>query len=296
MILTLNWNIEVFNYFLAAFLMLISGTIMFREYLKVKHRFHYLIVIIWDFVFLYMALGGVALLIQSRELFKWEILILIPATLLLIYVLDSFYRGSLDPIKTLLFGFSAAGVIISSLSSEAIKPIFLASGSPSFQTNDVYHTWLSIFTAQIALLYFVFCLMIFIKAPKSLKKKASLTLLGGFFFGIFSFVFYITRLTKILPGIMMISIGLGALISSLSFALEPQLLKILIFSADKAKAKIIGNILSICAHCKKIKDDEGNWHQIEQYFSDHSKLLFSHGLCADCIKQYYTDEKKKESS
>jgi len=132
-------------------------------------------------------------------------------------------------------------------------------------------------------------LMIFIKAPKSLKKKASLTLLGGLFFGIFSFVFYITRLTKIIPGIMMLSIGLGAFISSLSFALEPQLLKILMFSADKAKAKMLGNILPICAHCKKIKDDEGNWHQIEQYLSDYSKVLFSHGLCQECVKEYYSD-------
>ena len=290
-LLTLNWNLEVFDYFLAAFLMLVSGAIMFREYLKVKHRFHYLLVIIWNLVFLYMALGGVALLIQSRELFKWEILILILATFLMIYVLDIFYRGSVDPKKTLLFGISATGVIYSAFCSDAVKSILLTStGDPSYQTNGAYHIWLSIFSAQIALLYFFFCLMIFIKSPKILKKKASITLIGGFFFGIFSFICYITRLTKIIPGILMLSIALGAFISSLSFALEPKLLKVLITSAGKAKAKLVGNILPICAHCKNIKDDEGNWHQIEQYFSDHSKVLFSHGLCPECVKEYYTDD------
>jgi len=72
------------------------------------------------------------------------------------------------------------------------------------------------------------------------------------------------------------------------------LLKVLIFSAGKAKIKMLGNILSICAHCKKIKDDEGNWHQIEKYFSDHSKLLFSHGLCLDCVKEYFSIDKDEQ--
>jgi hypothetical protein len=217
-------------------------------------------------------------------------LILIPIGFLIIYVLDIVNRGSLSPIKMLLFGFSTSGLIYSLLSSDAAFLITLASGSPSFQTSGDYHIWLSIFSIQIAILYFVFCLMIFMKSPKSLKKKAFITLIGGSFFSIFSFIFYITRLTKSIPGITMLSIGIGAFISSLSFALEPQLLKVLISTAGKAKAKLISNILPICAHCKKIKDDEGKWHQIEKYMSDHSKLLFSHGLCPECVKEYYSDD------
>jgi len=171
-------------------------------------------------------------------------------------------------------------------------PISLASGDPSFRTNGDYHIWISMFSFQIALYYFVFCLMIFLKSPKDLKKKAALTLLGGSFFGVFSIIFFITRLTKVIPGIMMLSIGTGVFISSLSFAFEPQLLNVLIFSAGKAKIKMVGNILSICAHCKKIKDDEGNWHQIETYFSDHSEILFSHGLCFECAKDYFPIDKE----
>lgn len=247
--------------------------------------------IIWTLVFFYITFGGIALLIQSIELFRWEILIFLPATLLMIYVLDIVNRGSLDPIKTLLFGLLAAGIIVSSFNPNAIMPISLASGDPSFQTNSDYHIWISIFSFQIAIYYFIFCLMIFMKAPKDLKKKAALTLFGGSFFGVFSLIFFITRLTKIIPGIMMLSIGTGVFISSLSFALEPQLLQVLIFSAGKAKLKMMGNILPICAHCKKIKDDEGDWHQIEKYFSDHSKILFSHGLCPDCAKEYFPNEK-----
>ena len=87
----------------------------------------------------------------------------------------------------------------------------------------------------------------------------------------------------------MLSMGISVFISSLSFKIEPNLLKVLIYSASEAKAKLIGNIIPICAHCKNIKDDEGNWHQIEKYISDHSRFLFSHGLCPVCHKKHYSD-------
>ena len=45
---------------------------------------------------------------------------------------------------------------------------------------------------------------------------------------------------------------------------------------------------------KKIKDDEGNWHQMEQYFSQHSKLLFLHGICKECVEEYYTDDQDNQ--
>ncbi|MBT8448963.1 MAG: PAS domain-containing protein [Gammaproteobacteria bacterium] len=48
-------------------------------------------------------------------------------------------------------------------------------------------------------------------------------------------------------------------------------------------------ILPICAHCKKIRDDEGYWQQIESYISKHSEATFSHGICQDCVKKHYPD-------
>ena len=53
------------------------------------------------------------------------------------------------------------------------------------------------------------------------------------------------------------------------------------------KIKILSGMLPICASCKKIRDDEGYWNQIEAYITKHSEVLFSHGLCPDCIKKLY---------
>jgi CRP-like cAMP-binding protein len=62
----------------------------------------------------------------------------------------------------------------------------------------------------------------------------------------------------------------------------------------------IDGLLPICAHCKKIREDDDSWVSIEKYISDHSEAEFSHGLCPDCVKELYPQyasrlsEKKEE--
>jgi sensor domain CHASE-containing protein len=53
--------------------------------------------------------------------------------------------------------------------------------------------------------------------------------------------------------------------------------------------KTLRGLLPICAYCKKIRDDEGHWHQMEVYIRDHSEADFSHGMCNDCLQEHYPD-------
>lgn len=59
--------------------------------------------------------------------------------------------------------------------------------------------------------------------------------------------------------------------------------------AALAKMKTLGGLLPICAGCKKIRDDQGYWNQIENYIRDHSDAVFSHGLCPECGKKYFPE-------
>lgn len=52
-------------------------------------------------------------------------------------------------------------------------------------------------------------------------------------------------------------------------------------------------MLPICSYCKNIRDDQGYWNSIESYFSKHSELIFSHGLCPDCAQKHYPEFYKK---
>jgi len=53
------------------------------------------------------------------------------------------------------------------------------------------------------------------------------------------------------------------------------------------KVRVLSGLLPICANCKDIRDDKGNWQQIERYISDRSEANFSHGICPDCVKKLY---------
>ena len=56
-----------------------------------------------------------------------------------------------------------------------------------------------------------------------------------------------------------------------------------------AQVKKLSGLLPICAHCKKIRNDDGYWTQLESYISEHSDAQFSHGICPDCMEKYYSD-------
>ncbi len=53
--------------------------------------------------------------------------------------------------------------------------------------------------------------------------------------------------------------------------------------------KTLRGIIPICAHCKKIRDDQGYWEQLETYLHEHSHAKFSHGICPECIKVHYPE-------
>lgn len=68
-----------------------------------------------------------------------------------------------------------------------------------------------------------------------------------------------------------------------------------LFQSEKIKAenlekalsqiKILESFLSICCVCKKIRNEEGAWEQMESYISEHSDTTFSHGYCPECAKK-----------
>lgn len=52
-----------------------------------------------------------------------------------------------------------------------------------------------------------------------------------------------------------------------------------------SEVKVLESFLPICAKCKKIRDENGEWQQLESYISKHSNTQFSHGYCKECARQ-----------
>jgi sigma-B regulation protein RsbU (phosphoserine phosphatase) len=49
-----------------------------------------------------------------------------------------------------------------------------------------------------------------------------------------------------------------------------------------ANVKLLQGLLPICCYCKKIRNDQNYWQQVDSYVADHSEAQFTHGICPDC--------------
>ncbi|MCP4155797.1 MAG: response regulator [bacterium] len=57
--------------------------------------------------------------------------------------------------------------------------------------------------------------------------------------------------------------------------------------------RVLKGFIPICSHCKKVRNDDGFWEQVEVYICEHSEADFSHSLCPDCITELYPNFKRK---
>lgn len=55
------------------------------------------------------------------------------------------------------------------------------------------------------------------------------------------------------------------------------------------EVRTLSGLLPICAKCKKIRDDDGYWQQLEGYISKHTSAVFSHGICPHCADELYPE-------
>lgn len=73
-----------------------------------------------------------------------------------------------------------------------------------------------------------------------------------------------------------------------------------LIEAEQARERLIGELqqafddnqalrglLPICAECKRIRDDQGEWTQLERYIGARSKAEFTHGICPECVRKLY---------
>jgi hypothetical protein len=54
----------------------------------------------------------------------------------------------------------------------------------------------------------------------------------------------------------------------------------------RSELKVLEGLLPICAWCKKIRDEKGDWNNVETYLADRSEVSFTHAICADCADEH----------
>jgi DNA-binding response OmpR family regulator len=57
-----------------------------------------------------------------------------------------------------------------------------------------------------------------------------------------------------------------------------------------ARVRQLQGLLPICAYCKRIRDDQNYWNQVETYLAEHADVQFSHGICPTCFDRVIQEE------
>ncbi len=141
--------------------------------------------------------------------------------------------------------------------------------------------------AIIAFFYFLdlltmFVLPIFMPMKQAMALMKDLHLNQKWLVSLFGTGFLVIGLSSLLKTLLPnIEILMGKL------KLKEQEQKNTINELSKAleDVKALRGILPICASCKSIRDDNGYWEKLENYFLDHSEVKFTHGICNDCAKK-----------
>jgi hypothetical protein len=75
----------------------------------------------------------------------------------------------------------------------------------------------------------------------------------------------------------MVALFVGILVSTLQLRHEE-------LTHAHVEMHTLAGLLPICAWCKKVRDDDGYWRQVEDYFAKKSQIQFTHGICLDCLQ------------
>lgn len=62
------------------------------------------------------------------------------------------------------------------------------------------------------------------------------------------------------------------------------------------EVRTLSGLLPICSWCKKVRDDDGYWQKVEDYFRSRSSIEFTHGICTDCAKEHFRRDPPRSDS
>jgi hypothetical protein len=76
----------------------------------------------------------------------------------------------------------------------------------------------------------------------------------------------------------------GKIVGATSVAVDISELK-----SALAEISTENEILPLCSYCKSVKNESGEWEQVDVYITHHSKTHISHGICPECMEERYPD-------
>ena len=83
------------------------------------------------------------------------------------------------------------------------------------------------------------------------------------------------------PGELQARVAVGRTVVELRHTLAARVREL---ESALAQVKQLRGLLPICMYCKKVRDGQEYWEQLEAYISKNTDAQFSHGICPECWK------------
>ncbi|MEE4382258.1 MAG: GAF domain-containing protein [Pseudomonadales bacterium] len=56
------------------------------------------------------------------------------------------------------------------------------------------------------------------------------------------------------------------------------------------RARVLGELIPVCAYCRRLRDDDQFWQSLELYVERNTGSRLSHGICPDCLHEHFPAE------
>lgn len=89
---------------------------------------------------------------------------------------------------------------------------------------------------------------------------------------------------------LQVRVGVGCRVMEMQAIMAKQIKDL---QTAMEQIKTLRGLLPICSYCKNIRVNEEYWQQVEAYLSEHSEVMFSHGVCPKCYQKYLQPELEK---
>ncbi|MDH5525410.1 MAG: hypothetical protein OEY01_15660 [Desulfobulbaceae bacterium] len=97
---------------------------------------------------------------------------------------------------------------------------------------------------------------------------------------------FVEKVVGYLVGFLLLAIGFSRWLPKV--VEHERQIRAQLLQAEETVERLQG-LLPICATCKKIRDKQGSWHNVESYIESLTEVDFTHGICPDCLKKVYSD-------
>ncbi len=99
--------------------------------------------------------------------------------------------------------------------------------------------------------------------------------------------------SALLPAIVidLVAIAMGVVVLQRRIATIERIYKL------ESRVEALESFLPMCSNCKKTRDEQGNWRNVEAYIEEQDESLkVPHGICPDCKQELYGDVIDEESA